>query len=532
MIGSLLLAAATISGVVHDSTGGVVLGAAVVVRSVRRRAAHDDRPGRPVHHRRRPTPATLTLIVRAGGFAEKTRRCRPAPRDLDIVLVAGDAARNRHRHADAHRATSRRRAGERQRPDERGDQVVARRSSPTMCCARFRRSASSAAPAASSPHPTAQGVSLRGIGPSGQSRTLVLLDGMPFNDPFGGWVYWTRVPLVSVDRIEVIDGLDVEPLRQLRDGRRHQHHHEPARRGGRSRSSRSTATESSPKFDFFASDRWNKVGVAVEGSFFNTDGFPIVAPSRARADRHQRQRRLQERQRQGRVHARRDRVSAFVRGGYFTEDRDQRQGRRGQRHPVDDGERRRPGPAAGRQRPPGARVRRLPEVPLQRSWRSPTRPRRATSSAWRPISTCRPTAWAAMAQWSKALGAAERVQRGHRLALGRRRQPGGRVRRRGAHRVIVPPVTQAAIADGSARVRRRRSRASGAFVQDIFTPLPKLVITLSARVDHWRNYDGHNLETTVATGPADRQQQAVASRPRPTPSSARASRRCTTSRIA
>ncbi len=48
-------------------------------------------------------------------------------------------------------------------------------------------------------------MSLRGIGPSGQSRTLVLLDGVPFNDPFGGWVYWTRVPLVSVDRIEVIE---------------------------------------------------------------------------------------------------------------------------------------------------------------------------------------------------------------------------------------------------------------------------------------------------------------------------------------
>ena len=57
-----------------------------------------------------------------------------------------------------------------------------------------------------SSHPTAQGVSLRGIGPSGVSRTLVLVDGIPFNDPFGGWVYWTRVPMESVDRIEVIDG--------------------------------------------------------------------------------------------------------------------------------------------------------------------------------------------------------------------------------------------------------------------------------------------------------------------------------------
>ena len=64
----------------------------------------------------------------------------------------------------------------------------------------FRRTSSLAS------HPTAQGVSLRGIGPSGVSRTLVLLDGVPFNDPFGGWVYWSRVPLESADRIEVVDG--------------------------------------------------------------------------------------------------------------------------------------------------------------------------------------------------------------------------------------------------------------------------------------------------------------------------------------
>src|SRR5205823_4067933 len=64
----------------------------------------------------------------------------------------------------------------------------------------FRRTSSLAS------HPTAQGVSLRGIGPSGVSRTLVLLDDIPFNDPFGGWVYWTRVPLMDTDRIEIVDG--------------------------------------------------------------------------------------------------------------------------------------------------------------------------------------------------------------------------------------------------------------------------------------------------------------------------------------
>jgi outer membrane receptor protein involved in Fe transport len=55
-------------------------------------------------------------------------------------------------------------------------------------------------------NPTAQGVSLRGLGPSGASRSLVLLDGIPLNDPFGGWVAWTKLPREAIGRIEVIPG--------------------------------------------------------------------------------------------------------------------------------------------------------------------------------------------------------------------------------------------------------------------------------------------------------------------------------------
>ncbi len=55
-------------------------------------------------------------------------------------------------------------------------------------------------------HPTTTGVSLRGIGPSGASRTLVLRDGIPVNDPFGNWVYWNRLPTLLLDRVEVARG--------------------------------------------------------------------------------------------------------------------------------------------------------------------------------------------------------------------------------------------------------------------------------------------------------------------------------------
>jgi outer membrane receptor protein involved in Fe transport len=64
----------------------------------------------------------------------------------------------------------------------------------------FRRSSSRVA------NPTTQGVTLRGVSGSGASRTLVLADGVPLNDPFGSWVYWNRIPLASVDRVEVVRG--------------------------------------------------------------------------------------------------------------------------------------------------------------------------------------------------------------------------------------------------------------------------------------------------------------------------------------
>jgi outer membrane receptor protein involved in Fe transport len=52
--------------------------------------------------------------------------------------------------------------------------------------------------------PPTQAVSLRSMGSSGASRALVVVDGVPLNDPFFGWVAWSQVSLPSVERIEVV----------------------------------------------------------------------------------------------------------------------------------------------------------------------------------------------------------------------------------------------------------------------------------------------------------------------------------------
>ncbi len=64
----------------------------------------------------------------------------------------------------------------------------------------FRRSSSRVS------NPTTQGVTLRGVSGSGASRTLVLADGVPLNDPFGSWVYWNRLPLAAIAREEIVRG--------------------------------------------------------------------------------------------------------------------------------------------------------------------------------------------------------------------------------------------------------------------------------------------------------------------------------------
>jgi len=69
----------------------------------------------------------------------------------------------------------------------------------------FRRSSSLSA------NPTVQGLSLRAVAPSGAGRALVTLDGVPQNDPFGGWVIWSSLPPEIVGAAEVVKGAGAGP---------------------------------------------------------------------------------------------------------------------------------------------------------------------------------------------------------------------------------------------------------------------------------------------------------------------------------
>jgi outer membrane receptor protein involved in Fe transport len=64
----------------------------------------------------------------------------------------------------------------------------------------FRRSPSLVA------NPTSQGVSLRGLGSTSASRTLVTEDDVPLNDPLGGWIHWQEQPELAIRSIELVRG--------------------------------------------------------------------------------------------------------------------------------------------------------------------------------------------------------------------------------------------------------------------------------------------------------------------------------------
>jgi outer membrane receptor protein involved in Fe transport len=59
---------------------------------------------------------------------------------------------------------------------------------------------------ARSGHPTSQGVTLRALGGNASSRALLVLDGVPQTDPFGGWVNWPAYDPSDLSQIRVLRG--------------------------------------------------------------------------------------------------------------------------------------------------------------------------------------------------------------------------------------------------------------------------------------------------------------------------------------
>ena len=128
-------------------------------------------------------------------------------------------------------------------------------------------------------NPTTQGTSLRGLGSTAASRTLVLSDQVPLNDAFGGWVHWNEIPQLAVRDVELMRGgasdlygssaiggvIDVVPVI-------------PERRLDYAAdvSGASEGTSAVNGLVAGGGREWSGLGAAT---FFRTDGYIVTAPA-------------------------------------------------------------------------------------------------------------------------------------------------------------------------------------------------------------------------------------------------------------
>jgi outer membrane receptor protein involved in Fe transport len=194
-----------ISGTVRDTTASVVTGAAVHIRAGEYSATtKTDSNGEFTFAQVPNGPGLLEVI--ATGFAETSISWVSSPGSAtNIVLkpanvneeVVVSAARSELKLSETPGSMVRLSGADvAASPSLTVDDML--RQVPGFSL--FRRSSSRTA------NPTSQGVSLRGLGASGPSRALVLEDGIPLMDPFGGWVYWNRIPPIEVSSVEVFRG--------------------------------------------------------------------------------------------------------------------------------------------------------------------------------------------------------------------------------------------------------------------------------------------------------------------------------------
>ncbi|HEY5867433.1 MAG TPA: TonB-dependent receptor, partial [Candidatus Tectomicrobia bacterium] len=339
----------------------------------------------------------------------------------------------------------------------------------------FRRSSSLVA------NPTTQGVSLRGIGPSGVSRTLVLLDGVPLNDPFGGWVYWSKVPLESIERIEVVRGggsalygnYALGGVINIVTSAPHTMRLQGTLAGG---------THDTVHAHLHADAVTGPLALSLHGDIFSTGGFPIVrADQRGAVDidaDSQHQAFL------GRLeYTLTSQVSLFLTGSYFHE-------ARGNGTPLQENATEAGAVAAGGTLRTGDGS----------DWRLTVYTQLQTfDSTFSRVSSDRQVETLTTAQEVPSLGVGSSLQWTKRLFT----QHLGTA---GIDAQFIDGESEENLFNvaGTMITTRREAggqqRFFGFFAQDIFTLLPQLQITMALRFDNVRNGDASRTDRTLATG--------------------------------
>jgi outer membrane cobalamin receptor len=327
-------------------------------------------------------------------------------------------------------------------------------------------------------HPTTQGVSLRGIGPSGTSRALVLQDGIPVNDPFGGWVYWDRIPLPAIEQIEVVRGGGASVWGNYALGgviqvltRR------PTARGAWAEAS--YGSHNTLNLDLLLTEAQGPFRLSLEGSYFTTDGYPIVQENqRGAIDINADSKHAAF---NGRLEwAPSSDVSLFLSGNYYDEDRGN--GTALQINNTHAGTL----AAGGRIRlREGEELRGSVFLQLQSFLSTFTNQAADRNSETLALSQEVPTtSVGGSIGWSRQIG-------DHLLAAGADlRWVDGET----DERVFVNGVF------ARTRVAGGEQLVAGAYLQDVWTPHPAWELSGGVRLDYWHSYDGERRDTPPPVG--------------------------------
>jgi len=260
---------------VQDSTGAAIRGATATAQ-----CGDQDFSDIPLANAvQLPDDQVCELVVHANGFADQTVTLAADTREMNVVLspqpvsetVEVTASRSTLSGTDLpasqiHKTQREIALSPAVTVDDKLRQVPG--------FSLFRRSGSETS------NPTTQGVSLRGLGASGASRSLVLEDGVPINDPFGGWVYWGRVPVESIASVDVVQGgtSDLYGSNAL-GGVVNIHTRTPLQTSFAGESS--FGSSSSPFGSASAAFRFGAWGASFAGEAFDTNGY-INIPESAR----------------------------------------------------------------------------------------------------------------------------------------------------------------------------------------------------------------------------------------------------------
>ena len=318
-------------------------------------------------------------------------------------------------------------------------------------------------------------VSIRG---ADEGRTLVLLDNVPLNDPWGEWIQWNRAPRFQLDRAEILEGGGSSLYGNYAMGGVISLFTQPILNRGYSVMA-SGGSRNAADFSLYGTDVHGPLGYSLGADYGTGGGYTLLRPDqRGSIDQAST---VTRRNINGRAEYSIGKLgSIFASGNYFDDDRSLGT-------PLTEPNRRHivSGILGGNFDAPFGGAIEARFFGQHQNYESHSSVVDATRTSERPnVAQHIPSHdLGGSLQWSRSLGMLSLLS------------VGGDFRRMVGE--LNEDVYNAAGTVAGTRHSAGSQLVGGAFVQTVFAPLEPLRIEASARYDSWRSYDGSRVDNTA-----------------------------------